>query len=902
MNVLESKRDRQYRVLNPRAAVIVGVTAVVFLFGMRKLHDRQFGRTIEFLRQSAYAALDASDYRKAQMGLNQYLAFRSSDMDARQKLSTLLSTHIRTRPALEQAFQLNEDLLRNDLPQQELRLEQSRIAVKLNRCSDARAHLQILQKLREDSSEIWYLSAHCAREARKMDEAARWYQRALSCPNPPEAAFEELAELAAANPHLMLDPENILDQMVTTCNSAAARRLRAIQLVEKRQFAEALSHVWKGLEAAPDDVPLNAILVSCLQRINRPALPHHLSPQNHGPTEDVELVRGIRHLQACVERNPAENSFRIDLAALLWKNQQQPAAIQVLEAGISRKSRGYQLHGVLIDYLLTQEQGEKAEQLLQTLPANALFRSERELLTGRCEMLRKDWKAADASLQRAVAYSESDSGLQQRAEMMLAICRSNSGDVATAVDAFRTILAAAPDSVAGRLGMASAWMKAGRKDLAIAEYRHLLEIPGVPAFLTDLIIQRNLELPAGLREWNEIADLVRDENPRISDSTQRTLLQTDVLMASGRVTEAIAGLERASASSPANAPLQRALARLNGPQSGGLQHRLQQLASNTPEDHNVLATLVRLKLNANEAEEALAMLDRIANGHSSPHLNAAGSLLLAVRTTQRIISLETLPGRTQYLELFREAQRRYAGQLSALSPEFEATLVQVLAQQGQAQEALKRVKSIDASRDPAVKISALMALVQYASPRQRVLPDAMRELLAMINAAPNNIALRICYADLLIYGDHFAIAAQVLEQIQNAPPDTGEVAARQAWLLAVTAGSLEKATSLIAHAISMQPQNPAFRVMQGRVLLAEGNYPEVLSVLNGLDEQPLSQAALTYKAAALLEMQEVDEAWRTVEKIRVQDIRDPMFPADERMLQTIQNRLSQFMTASNAQP
>lgn len=902
MNVLESKCDRQYRVLNPRAAVIVGVIAALFLFGMRKLHDRQFGRTIEFLRQSAYAALDANDYHKAQMGLNQYLAFRSSDMDARQKLSTLLSTHIRTRPALEQAFQLNEDLLRNDLPQQELRLEQSRIAVKLNRCSDARAHLQILQKLDEDSSEIWYLSAHCAREARKTDEAVRWYQRALSCPNPPEAAFEELAELATASPHLMLDSENILDQMVTTCNSATARRLRAIQLVGKKQFSEALSHVWKGLEAAPDDVPLNAILVNCVQRITGSPITPHLSPQTQTPTTGVELLRGIRHLQGCVERNPAENSLRIDLAALLWQNQQQPAAIQVLEAGISRKPRGYQLHGVLIDYLLTQGHSDKAERLLASLPANALSRSERELLTGRCEMLRKDWKAADASLQRAVAYSESDSGLQQRAEMLLAICRSNSGDVATAVDAFRTILAAAPDSVASRLGMAAAWLKAGRKDLAIAEYRHLVEIPGVPAFLADLIIQRNLELPAGLREWNEVADLVRDENPRIADSTERALLRTDLLMASGRVTEAIAGLERASASSPANAPLQRALARLNGPHSGGLQHRLQQIASNTPEDHNILATLVRLKLNANEAEEALAMLDRIASGHHSPHLNAADALLLAVRTTQRVISLETLSGHKQYLELFREAQRRYARQLTVLSPAFEATLVQVMAQQGQAQEALKRVKSFAASGEPATKINALMALVQYASPRQPVLPDAMRELLAMIKTDPNNIALRICYADLLIYGDHFAVAAQVLEQMQNARPDTGEVAARQAWLLAVTAGSLEKADSLIAHAISMQPQNPAFRVMQGRVLLAEGNYPEVLSVLQGLNEQPLSQAALTYRAAALLEMQEVDEAWRTVEQIRVQDIRDPMFPADERLLQSIQNRLSQFKTASNTQP
>ena len=65
MNVLESKTAGSHRVLNPKAAVIVAVTAVVLLFGMRKLHDRQFGKTVDFLRQSACAALETKDYAKA---------------------------------------------------------------------------------------------------------------------------------------------------------------------------------------------------------------------------------------------------------------------------------------------------------------------------------------------------------------------------------------------------------------------------------------------------------------------------------------------------------------------------------------------------------------------------------------------------------------------------------------------------------------------------------------------------------------------------------------------------------------------------------------------------------------------------------------------------------------------
>ena len=183
---------------------------------------------------------------------------------------------------------------------------------------------------------------------------------------------------------------------------------------------------------------------------------------------------------------------------------------------------------------------------------------------------------------------------------------------------------------------------------------------------------------------------------------------------------------------------------------------------------------------------------------------------------------------------------------------------------------MKRVQSIDTTQDPAIKASALMAIAEYASPRQSVLQEVMRELVTMINTAPNSTALRICYADALLYDDHLETATQVLEQIQNASPDVdGEVSARLAWILAVESDSSQKAADLIGHAIQMQPGNPTFRVMQGRVLLAAGRYADALSTLNSLDEQHLSQAALTYQAAALLEMEEIGEASRVWNSIRL---------------------------------
>ena len=896
MNVLESKSFNRQRILNPRAAIISAIVLVVVCCGTRKLHDRQFGKTVEFLRQAAYASLEAKDYRKAQVQLNQYLAFRASDLDAREKLSSLLSTHVQTRSALEQAFRLNEELLRNELPQVELRLEQARIAVKLGKFSDAEAHLRLLQFSRADDGEILYLSGHCAMEQRKTVEAVRFYQRAMACPNPSERAFSELAALAAANPHLSLDPNEILDQMVTTCNSAEAHRLRAMQFVEKHNPASALQSVWRGLALSPDDVALNSLLAYCLQTNSGD------SARGETTNSSNEVQHAIQHLQECVERNPSETSFRVQLAALLWKNHSESTAIELLESGISRNARAYQLQSILIEYLLTQEKLDKAERLLSNLPTTALPQAERELLSGRIHLLRTNWKSADVCFQKAVAYSPPGSSIQKRAQMLLAMCRSKTGDATTAVHAFRAVLAANPDSVAGQLGMASAWIKSGRRDLAIAEYRHLLDVPGVPAYLADLLIQRNLEQPTGLRDWNEVASLVRDEDPYITDPAQRTLLQADLMMASGRITQAISLLESAVASNPVNDTLARALSRLNGEQSGRLQNRLQQLAETYPNNHDILAALVRLELGANRADAASRLLDDIATGRYGPKRPPGDSLKLAIRTAETVTALETQLGRTAHTDHFQDATRRYAYELTKIDSIHQATLVRILAEQGRTNEALSHVRSIGKSQDTTVRASALMALAEYASPRPSVLPEVTQELFAMISAAPDSTALRICYADALLYGDYSETAAQVLEQIQNSPPDDGEVQARLAWILAVDSKDPKKALELITHATARQLENPAFRTIEGRVLLSAGQFEDAVKTLSSIDAEHLSRAALTYKSAALLELGKMGEAWHTLEYIRQQHIQDPMFPADERLLESIRTRLEQFTTASRTEP
>ena len=103
MSSLTSKGGPRRRALNPRAAVILAVLVAAVVMGMERLHDRQMSSTLEFLRSTAFKSVESQDYRTAQSQLSQYVAMKPSDPGAREKLSWLLTEHIKTPQALEQA-------------------------------------------------------------------------------------------------------------------------------------------------------------------------------------------------------------------------------------------------------------------------------------------------------------------------------------------------------------------------------------------------------------------------------------------------------------------------------------------------------------------------------------------------------------------------------------------------------------------------------------------------------------------------------------------------------------------------------------------------------------------------------------------------------------------------------
>jgi tetratricopeptide (TPR) repeat protein len=894
MKTSTSKSGSRPRVLNPRAALILAVIVGVSVVGVRRIHDRQMSRTVQFLRDTAFKSLASADYRSAQLQLSQYLALKSKDPEARERLSWLLSEHIRTPQSFEQAIRLNEDLLRTDLTNHELRLRHTRLLIKQNRMADAKAHLDLLQSAMPDEAEVWYLSAVVAGAGRDPAGAMKCLKRSLRCAKKIPETYAFLAKLADDTTPSELQPEALMQQMITQCPNGKAYQIRADYRIEKQLWFDAISDLWKSLEETPDDMILNAKLVRCLQALE--SNDESDAAQDRAIAQAVQ--RGCEHFRKRITASGQIPALRLYLAALQWKNKDRADAINGLEQAIQIMPRSFSLHETLIEYLVAESQHQKARRLLESIPAGALAREVYHYSLGRILMAEKRWKEAADALEQAIAFGRKNSALFDRAQMSYAICRSQTGESRVALEAFRSVVSTRPDSTAARLGIAAAWVQSGQLDLAIAEYRQLKNITGITASLADLMIQRNLQQPESLRNWDEVDELTREVNPQIADPVQRALLRADRLFATGQIVTALQTLEHATVMYPDRKEIVSAQRRLNGEFSVGISERLAKLAAEEPSNAEVQATLIRQKLNSEGSDAAIAMLETTARPKNSAAESEETTLLLAIRISNLIVSLERKGGDSEVTKKFEQAAIRYAEQLVSLSPKYEANLVKTLMHVGRTSDAMKAVTVLPVKDRPEMRAACLLEVVRPESTRATTLPTITNVMYALIGQYPNNMELRVRYAELMIYARQYSFAEQTLATLSPETVNAPQVLALRAWLRSAEEKNVPEAIELINQALRSSSQSSAFLEIKARILLTQNEADEALRMLEAIPEQELSLSGQVYLLASLLKLERDAEAHTIFEQIHPLHDADSLYPADEDLLKAISK---QILTPSTAQ-
>ena len=111
-------------------------------------------------------------------------------------------------------------------------------------------------------------------------------------------------------------------------------------------------------------------------------------------------------------------------------------------------------------------------------------------------------------------------------------------------------------------------------------------------------------------------------------------------------------------------------------------------------------------------------------------------------------------------------------------------------------------------------------------------------------------------------------------------------------------GNLAEALELMTDASRSQPGESANQEVQGRVLIAQEKFPEAASVLKSIPAEQQSLAGRTYLAKVLLMLDRDDEARLVLDDISIRLEAEPLFPADEDLLNAVRTQLRQPATPS----
>ncbi len=890
-NILSEKQLPKRRVLNPRAAVALGIIGVVLTVGVRKLHSYQFADTKQFLRTEAMQSLESGDFEQSHLLLNQYLSVQPSDMEAQEKLSILLVDHVGTLAARERAFRLNEDLLRDNIPQHGLRLRQARLALQLHRFSDAESHLKILQSAQTDSSEVWYLMGQVTEAMMRTAEAQKHYQRSIQCRSPFPQAFAALAAISDTIRGDIHAVEKLMNEMVERCPGADSWRIRATWLIEQNRLAEATDDLWRSLEPDADNLFSNVLLVQTLQQMDASEL-------RLKPVLSEHLQRAIRHFQQLVRENPRQPLFVIDLAAVQWKAGQRKDAVTSLQSAIEVNPQTLILHRSLAEYLLSDQQVDLARQVIDQIPAEGLARGEREYFSGRLLMAEGKWDEAARLLDRCVVFCDANAEFLPGARMALAVALGRSTDSSTAVDAWRAVLAGNPQSVSGHLGLAAAWLKADQPVMAISEYRKLLDVPGVPAWLASQIIEYSLTRPRAVRDWNLVEQILSDAAPFVRDDVERALLQADLAFAQGEIVKAVNITEQALLDHPDRPELPRAVRRMNEELGPELQKRLQMLTDREPYNSEAHVALVRIYLSNADTAGADTWLRGIADKITYADSSEADRLRLIVRVLKQTQAREFRCHREKFQGWLQDQTAEYLLQLVELVPEQLPELVRQLSGQGRAAEAIRHIREADSSISPSVLALAFLEMARFSDDRSREAITAAEGIRELILQNPGDTELRVAYAEALLFAEQYSDAEATLRQVLAARPSHAAAKARVAWILVVTDGDRNEATVLADEAARQEPQDRHIRDCQYRVYLTGDRCSEILARQPGLHASDSdSSASLLIQTAAHLRLGRQTEARTLYEKLQLRLLQDPLLPADERLRESVRQELLPSSTA-----
>jgi len=513
------------------------------LFGV---HFVQARRIPDALLRQADRAADDGKTDTAIRYLRQYLEFRPDDVDAMERLATLMRQ--RDPGDVRSLILIYDKILRADPNRHAVRREAVGACLRMGRFSDTEAHASILLKEYPNDADLWQKRASAAAGLQRPADVLAGYEAAIAANPTDSVSYQRLAQYLWKEQHQTEAAKKVVERMVAALPQSGESYLtRARFDIYAGDGAGAFADLKKAAELDPKHVEVRLLLAEQYQK-------------------QRNLVAAIDLLSEGMRQHPDEARFVRSLAWIELNRGNFGAAVLALEEGLGKVKDPMELLVPLADLLVQMGEIARTEAIVKKLEnrTSESARLQSKYLKARLAMRAGEWATAGDYLGQLRTESAKLPVLEQQANLLLSVCYQRQGEIAQEQDTLKLILNKDPNHNAARVALAQSYLNAGRTTEAMKEYQTAVQSPSAaPQTHASLLRLKAREYRANpkVADWPQL-DRIAGELAKAypPSSIDPLLVRAELMEARGDRAQAIAALRAEVSRRPGDARLWAALA------------------------------------------------------------------------------------------------------------------------------------------------------------------------------------------------------------------------------------------------------------------------------------------------------------------------------------------------------
>jgi cellulose synthase operon protein C len=508
--------------------VCLGIGGIA-LFGLNRF---QLSKSSSRLLSEAKKAKQELRLKDAESLLARYLMYDGSSVDALVELADtrlLLGDNLGAYTNYEKALRLDPSL-------SHVRRELALLSLLLDRFADAKTHATSLRELEPNNPEYSHLSGLAERGLGDYKAAWASFQSAVSAKPNEKKYVKALVDLLTDDVKDLAAARSIVDEAAKQ-GSAEMLTLRGEWLLlRSSRFSDGNNKlVEEMLVEAWNDAQ------KILQKPERDSEATIFAVNAAIATQRIDEARKI--IASAIETTPANAKLYGTAAQVELEFGDTVAAIAYLKAGLKEIPGEVDLLWNLAQLEIEQGDTEVVRDVIVELRAKKYDEAAVRYLEARLLIKEGQWRKAISLIEESRALFDRNGSLLKQIDFLLANCFRNIGNQDQQLLALRRIIGQDPLWFPAREALADALVRSGFTQEAIAEYWQIVQMPQSPVeaavALAQLLFVNNLGQGTSAADWdsfNKILDLLK-KNGTIAP--QVALLEAEVCVAEGRVSDAL---------------------------------------------------------------------------------------------------------------------------------------------------------------------------------------------------------------------------------------------------------------------------------------------------------------------------------------------------------------------------